>query len=106
MQSVSCRIWTCVAVSIFNDDNHYTTGTSKYLGNTIELIWQLFVGTQYNSFNYSKGLSSFIWLIEGTLTDISTSGVSRPGSNVNNWFEYNWFTVIWPEVFLSNTNNF
>ena len=29
MQSVSSRIWTCVAVSISYDDNHYTTGTSK-----------------------------------------------------------------------------
>ena len=28
MQSVSSRIWTRVAVSIFYDDNHYTTGTS------------------------------------------------------------------------------
>ena len=28
MQSVSSRIWTCVAVSISCDDNHYTTGTS------------------------------------------------------------------------------
>ena len=28
MQSVLFRIWTCVAVSISNDDNHYTTGTS------------------------------------------------------------------------------
>ena len=28
MQSVSSRIWTRVAVSISNDDNHYTTGTS------------------------------------------------------------------------------
>ena len=27
MQSVSSRIWTRVAVSIFFDDNHYTTGT-------------------------------------------------------------------------------
>ena len=24
MQSVSSRIWTCVAVSIFYDDNHYS----------------------------------------------------------------------------------
>ena len=29
MQSVSSRIWTCVAMSSFYDDNHYTTGTSK-----------------------------------------------------------------------------
>ena len=28
MQSVSSRIWTCVAVSISYDDNNYTTGTS------------------------------------------------------------------------------
>ena len=28
MQSVSSRIWTRVAVSISNDDNDYTTGTS------------------------------------------------------------------------------
>ena len=26
MQSVSSRIWTRVAMSIFYDDNHYTTG--------------------------------------------------------------------------------
>ena len=30
MQSVSSRIWTCVAVSISYDDNHYTTGTFFY----------------------------------------------------------------------------
>ena len=30
MQSISSRIWTRVAVSISYDDNHYTTGTSKY----------------------------------------------------------------------------
>ena len=28
MQLVSSRIWTCVAVSISYNDNHYTTGTS------------------------------------------------------------------------------
>ena len=28
MQPVSSRIWTHVAVSIFYDDDHYTTGTS------------------------------------------------------------------------------
>ena len=27
MQTASSRIWTCVAVFIFYDDNHYTTGT-------------------------------------------------------------------------------
>ena len=29
MQSVRSRIWTRVAVSISNDDNHYTTGSSN-----------------------------------------------------------------------------
>ena len=28
MQSASSRIWTRATVSIFYDDNHYTTGTS------------------------------------------------------------------------------
>ena len=30
MQSVSSRIWTCVAVTISYDDDHYTTGTSFF----------------------------------------------------------------------------
>ena len=33
MQSVSSRIWTRVAVSISNDDNDYTTGTSYFFAN-------------------------------------------------------------------------
>ena len=32
MQSVSSRIWTRVAVSIFYNDNHYTTGTYESTG--------------------------------------------------------------------------
>ena len=31
MQSVSSRTWTRDAVSISNDDNHYTMGTSNEL---------------------------------------------------------------------------
>ena len=37
MQSVSSRIWTRVAVSISYDDNHYTTGTSKYYYVTLKI---------------------------------------------------------------------
>ena len=33
MQSVSSRIWTRVAVSIFYDDNHYTTGHRNWYPN-------------------------------------------------------------------------
>ena len=33
MQSLASRIWTRVAVSISNDDNHYITGTSFNLTN-------------------------------------------------------------------------
>ena len=42
MQSVSTRIWTCVAVFISNDDNHYTTGTSKITQRAVpmEIVWQ------------------------------------------------------------------
>ena len=32
MQSVSSRIWTRIIVSIFYDDNHYTTGKLYYRG--------------------------------------------------------------------------
>ena len=38
MQSVSSRIWTRVAVSIFYDNNHYTTGTSLKFGIIIIII--------------------------------------------------------------------
>ena len=31
MQSVSSKIWICVAVSISYDDNHYTRGTSYFI---------------------------------------------------------------------------
>ena len=31
MLSVLSRIWTRVAVSISNDDNHFTTGTAQYI---------------------------------------------------------------------------
>ena len=36
MQSGSSKIWTCVAVSISYDDNHYTTGTSRFI-----IAWKL-----------------------------------------------------------------
>ena len=39
MQSISYRIWTCVAVFISYDDNHYTTGTSPIDG--LILMWHL-----------------------------------------------------------------
>ena len=32
MQSASSKIWTRIAVSIFYNDNHYTTGTSLPIG--------------------------------------------------------------------------
>ena len=35
MQSFSSRIWTRVAAPISFDDNHYTTGTSKQITNSI-----------------------------------------------------------------------
>ena len=41
MQSVSLRIWTCVAVAISYDDNHYTTATSLRVLNRMEVVWRL-----------------------------------------------------------------
>ena len=38
MLLVLSRIWTRVTVSISYDDNHYTTGTSKWINNKIENI--------------------------------------------------------------------
>ena len=40
MQSVSSRVWTRVAVSISYDDNHYTTGTSKTVTDSV-LLYKL-----------------------------------------------------------------
>ena len=37
MQSVSSKIWTRVAVSISYDDNHYTTGTSKFIQEEVNM---------------------------------------------------------------------
>ena len=41
MQSVRSRIWTCVAVSISCDDNHYTTGTTCKIRLQIIYIWYI-----------------------------------------------------------------
>ena len=41
MQSVSSRIWTCVAVSISCDDNHYTTGTSFFFYYCYNFLWNV-----------------------------------------------------------------
>ena len=38
MQSVSSRIWTCVAVSISYDDNHYNMGASKNYDSNIAIL--------------------------------------------------------------------
>ena len=37
MQSVSSRIWTCVAVSISYDDNDYTMGTSLEISDSCKV---------------------------------------------------------------------
>ena len=51
MQSASSRIWTRVAMSISNDDNHYTTGTSQ--------LCQQIIKTGNMSLSFGKGLQ--IW---------------------------------------------
>ena len=47
MQSVRSRIWTCVAVFISRDDNHYTMGTSIFwyflLAGTSEFVFNAII---------------------------------------------------------------
>ena len=44
MQSVLSRIWTCGAVSISYDDNHYTTGTSTFpIYNSLSLSLYIYI---------------------------------------------------------------
>ena len=45
MQSVSCWIWTRVAVSISYDDNHYTTGTWLAIKHTHYLAYLISIST-------------------------------------------------------------
>ena len=50
MQSVSCSIWTRVAVSISYDDNYYTTGINGYLSaRTPDGLCQYQIQTSVNS---------------------------------------------------------
>ena len=51
MQSVSSRIWTCVAVSISYDDNHYTTGNFLFIINVT-------TAPKSNSNKFNKRLQS------------------------------------------------
>ena len=55
MQSVSSRIWTRVVVSIFYDDNHYTTDTIFFLIHykfSIRFTLELFAGHVIDSYMF------------------------------------------------------
>ena len=56
MQSVSSRIWIRVDVSISCDDNHYTTGTSRYviIINLISLA-QSARAVEYTDYTFAEG---------------------------------------------------
>ena len=79
------RIWTRVAVSNSDDDNHYTTGTSniaffftfKFPG------YVLVVSFKYGSIEYEKLLNRSLWPIDQTLTDTTTPDQSKHASNNN-----------------------
>ena len=77
MQSVSSRIWTHVAMSISYDDNHYTTGTNiniNVLSDDVMIYFTLIL----NSIS-----RRMIWLIDVTLTCMTSQGHSEPESNGN-----------------------
>ena len=61
MQSVLSRIWTRVAVSISNDDNHYTTDTSIYA--FVNVSQNFFLHTVLSNTIF---LNRYIWPINRT----------------------------------------
>ena len=50
MQLVWSKIWTRIVVSIYYDDNHYTTGTSKQMIITFKLVWFGFLFDSISTF--------------------------------------------------------
>ena len=74
MQSVSSRIWTRVAVSIFYDDNHYTTGS-----NLNNKVWYLDESMQLS--NLISNFDYFLLAVLGETresTRAAFSILSRP----------------------------
>ena len=66
MQSVLSRIWTRVAVSIFYDDNHYTTGRLTNLHLPTPLLGQ----------DMTQGQYCFKWSLKGLNSEFSFSKTS------------------------------
>ena len=65
MQSVSSRIWTRIAVSISNDDSHYTTGTSSIvLINVLSAVYSL----QYSLY---MCICVNLWVCDSTCVNLS-----------------------------------
>ena len=74
MQTASSRIWTQVNISIYYNDNHYTTSASWKFEVIYANKYQVFLS---NSNNFYRP----IWLIDGTWTGTTTPRQSRPESN-------------------------
>ena len=98
MQSVSFRIWTCVAVSISNDDNHYTTGTSTFnhykcwvLSSQVQ-SWIIYLGTWIfiPAFEKIQNISLFVHCHVGQL---------------NQWKNLK-FLHMWSHIIFSDITNF
>ena len=64
MQSVLSRIWTCVAVSISYDDNHYTTGTSKYNCPILFVMFAL-IPDHWRSLSFWFSILFYLNLLQG-----------------------------------------
>ena len=63
MQSVSSRIWTCDAISISYNDNHYTTGTTGNSFIVINRILVNFVSTNTTIVIFTNSLLYYIFYI-------------------------------------------
>ena len=60
MQSVSVRIWTCVALSISYNDNHDTTGTSMSWNDTKQSNGEALGSAKY-TFIVIAPRSTLVW---------------------------------------------
>ena len=82
MQSDLFRIWTHVAVSIYNDNNHYTTGTST--SNAIALIFAIAAFKWFQALiSNTKMIKQFYLIYTEDLTGTATSSKSETRSNCN-----------------------
>ena len=82
MQSVSSRVWTCVAVSISYDDNHYTTGTSIKQDKSGKYSWEKYEPTSPPSYGFVAERISHFCLARNLIRPLDSTHIF----NQSGWF--------------------